>query len=235
MINVESDHFIRYDQPNERLVELIVNSEVHKPRILDVGCWGGALGRRVRMLLECSIDGIDINAEVLRVAVENGYAETYCLDLNTGWFGAIANRTYDVIVFGDVLEHTIDPGAVLRKLLPKLKPRGFVVVSLPNIGFLWYRLLHLIGIWEYRESGVMDKTHLRFFTYPAMKRFFWHNGMKICETRPYIGIRNFPPPVRESMRFLARLWPSLFALQIVFKLTSSLHGTPPEINAKDGR
>lgn len=207
-----------YDLPNDRLVELTASSNTTRPKVLDVGCWGGALGYQVRKLKDCQFDGIDINEEALAIAAQNGYLHTFKIDLNTSSFEAIEDNAYDIIVFGDVLEHTIDPDAVLRKLVPKLISGGFIVVSLPNIAFIVYRLKHMIGKWEYENSGVMDRTHLRFFTYRSMHQFFQRNNLQILEEYPYIGIKNRPRVIQKLMRLLAKGIPSLFALQIVFKV-----------------
>ena len=93
-----------------------------------------------------------------------------------------------------------------------------MAVSLPNIGFLWYRLLHLFGYWDYKDTGVMDKTHLRFFTLNSTKKFLHKNQLKIIRFDPYIGIKNRNLMIRNTLRFLAKIWPSLFALQMVFLL-----------------
>jgi 2-polyprenyl-3-methyl-5-hydroxy-6-metoxy-1,4-benzoquinol methylase len=71
---------------------------------------------------------------------------------------------FDAIVYGDVLEHLADPIAALRSVNPSLAPGGLVVISIPNVAHLWVRLSLLLGRFEYAERGILDRTHLRFFT-----------------------------------------------------------------------
>ena len=221
MNSKDQETFDSYDRPNPRLIELTLDTPVDEPRILDIGCWRGALGRGILTHRKVLLEGVDINQASLDEAQSRGgYERIYCLDLNHTHFDEIPDESYDVIVCGDVLEHTIAPAKILECLQRKLKPDGHIVVSLPNIGFIWYRIQLLAGRWEYRDSGVMDRTHLKFFTYHSMRRFFrdLQPRLYIEKSRPYIGIANHPQVVQSTMRGLARLWPNLFALQVVFKL-----------------
>jgi 2-polyprenyl-3-methyl-5-hydroxy-6-metoxy-1,4-benzoquinol methylase len=78
--------------------------------------------------------------------------------------GALGARRFDTIIFADVLEHLPWPVGVLRSYLELLKPDGTVIISLPNVGLWSARLAHLFGSFNYQETGVLDHTHLRFFT-----------------------------------------------------------------------
>src|SRR5262249_2941285 len=71
---------------------------------------------------------------------------------------------FDVVVYGDVLEHLKNPLAVLTNITGQLKDDGFAVISVPNSVHAWVRLQMLVGRFEYAERGILDKTHLRFFT-----------------------------------------------------------------------
>ena len=71
---------------------------------------------------------------------------------------------FDAIVYGDVLEHLADPVTALRCVNQTLAPGGLVVISVPNVAHLWVRLSLLLGRFEYTERGILDRTHLRFFT-----------------------------------------------------------------------
>lgn len=71
---------------------------------------------------------------------------------------------FDVIICADVLEHLSDPARVLASLLRYLGRDGLVIVSVPNIAHLWVRLQLLIGRFDYTDRGILDRTHLRFFT-----------------------------------------------------------------------
>lgn len=217
MNNDNNFDYNKYNYASVHILNYIVNAEIENPRILDVGCWVGALGEQIKSQKVCEIDGIDINKKALEKAQAKDYRNLYCIDLNNPDFSTL-NQKYDFIVFGDVLEHTINPDKVINLLKQKLAENGFMAVSLPNIGFLWYRLLHLFGYWDYKETGVMDKTHMRFFTLDSMTKFFQKNQLRIIRIDPYIGIKNRHFLIRNTLRFFAKIWPSLFALQIVFLL-----------------
>jgi 2-polyprenyl-3-methyl-5-hydroxy-6-metoxy-1,4-benzoquinol methylase len=71
---------------------------------------------------------------------------------------------FDAVVCGDVLEHLVEPSRVLRDLARALTPRGRLILSIPNVAHLWVRLSLLCGKFDYAERGILDRTHLRFFT-----------------------------------------------------------------------
>ena len=79
---------------------------------------------------------------------------------------AVVGRSdrFDAIVFGDVLEHLNDPLAALRLAIASLAPAGLVLVSVPNVAHLFVRLSLLLGRFDYADRGILDRTHLRFFT-----------------------------------------------------------------------
>lgn len=206
----------KYEHANSHILQYILQSGIVNPKVLDVGCWMGAFGEQLNKHISCQIDGIDINEEVLGIAKTKGYRNLYKIDLNNADFTGI-DQQYDFIIFGDVLEHTIDPSGIIKQLKLKLNVNGLIAVSLPNVGFVLYRLLHLLGYWDYKEYGVMDKTHLRFFTLHSMKRFFKTNNLQIMQTDPHVGL-NRSAFVIKSAKILAKMYPSLFAIQIVFLL-----------------
>jgi 2-polyprenyl-3-methyl-5-hydroxy-6-metoxy-1,4-benzoquinol methylase len=88
---------------------------------------------------------------------------------------------FDAIVYGDVLEHLSDPLPVLVTLNRSLAPGGRVIVSVPNVAHLWVRLSLLLGRWEYADRGILDRTHVRFFTRRSFVRFLGDAGLAIEE------------------------------------------------------
>lgn len=89
--------------------------------------------------------------------------------------------SFDAIVYGDVLEHLSDPLPVLVTLNRSLAPGGRVIVSVPNVAHLWVRLSLLLGRWEYADRGILDRTHVRFFTRRSFVRFLGDAGLAIEE------------------------------------------------------
>lgn len=148
-------------------------------RVLDVGCATGflaeALARR-----GCTVTGIEADPEAA------GEAGKHCESVVVGDVETEAVRrdlgqeSFDVIIFGDVLEHLKDPLQTLRGLEPFLRPGGYVVASIPNIAHGSVRLALLQGRFRYRELGLLDDTHLRFFTRESVQRMFDDAGFVIA-------------------------------------------------------
>ncbi len=87
----------------------------------------------------------------------------------------------DVLVYGDVLEHLVDPWSVLRRHGEWLTPQGLVLACIPNIAH-WSALIHLLmGEWPHLEQGLFDRTHLRFFTEPSIRQLFAQAGLHILD------------------------------------------------------
>ena len=88
-------------------------------------------------------------------------------------------ESFDCIVCADVLEHTVDPWAVVGRLKRLLRPGGCLVASLPNVAHHRNLRRLLRGRWDYADEGVLARTHLRFFTLPTIEDLFARNGMRI--------------------------------------------------------
>jgi len=148
---------------------------------LDVGCGNGAFGQMLKAKRTCKVWGIEPNKAAAEEAAQK-------LDKSiTGLFvrdmPELAGQKFDAIFFNDVLEHLTDPGEALAYCKQLLTPNGYVIASIPNIR--WYPvILSLLRYkdFDYQESGVMDKTHMRFFTLKSMKRLFESNGFKVIKT-----------------------------------------------------
>jgi 2-polyprenyl-3-methyl-5-hydroxy-6-metoxy-1,4-benzoquinol methylase len=105
---------------------------------------------------------VDAHAPSLEVARQRGHQTLIC-DLNGEAPDIVA--TCDVVMFLDVLEHLVDPWSVLQRIVAKMKSGATVIVSVPNVRFWEVSLgLTLMGRWTLQEAGVLDRTHLRFFT-----------------------------------------------------------------------
>ena len=158
--------------------------------VLDVGCGVGHLGKK---LLDSGIaswvTGIELVPE---------YGRTAKSALNQVYIGDAAQvqlenpSCFDCFIFGDVLEHLPDPLFLLRRLRPHLRRGGIVVAGLPNVRH-WPVISDLIlhGEWEYSQSGVLDATHLRFFTLKSAKRLFKEAGYCVEFSEPTFNGRRY--------------------------------------------
>lgn len=158
-------------EQNSRVLQLVGASK----DVLEVGC---ALGYHTRAMKNqgCRVVGIEIDAaaaEQTRPLCEHllvGDIERIDLD------AALGNRRFDVVTFADVLEHLRDPTGVLRMVQPFIRPSGYVVASVPN--FAHYSVIFELanGRFEYRDKGLLDDTHIRFFTRETVRRTFEEAG-----------------------------------------------------------
>ncbi|HEY0661558.1 MAG TPA: methyltransferase domain-containing protein [Lysobacter sp.] len=202
-----------YSHANPLFVRAVAAHGGH-PEVLDVGCWNGTLGRTLIRDADAIVDGIERDPVQAQLARDVGYRTVDVADLDYG-IPEANGRSYDFILCGDVLEHLVHPDAVLATLAQRLKPGGRAIVSLPNIAFAANRLTHLQGRWDYKDYGILDRTHLRFFTQRTMVALVEGAGLRVTRIDGYVGLHKYPTLVREPLRLLGRVWPSLFAIQIV--------------------
>lgn len=149
--------------------------------ILDVGCFRGGFGATIKVLRpEVEVWGIEPDPAAAATAAGR-------LDrVVVGNFPAdVPAHQFDCIVFNDVLEHMVDPWAALRACHSMLESGATVVASVPNVRHLTVVLpLLLRGQWNYKDSGILDRTHLRFFTRKSMVELFSDAGLHVEEVRP---------------------------------------------------
>ncbi len=165
--------------------------------ILDVGCGYATTSQRLRALGN-RVTGIESSREAVEVA-KSRLDEVIEADLQD--LSALGDRRFDCIIFADVLEHLPWPLEILRKYHPFLEPDGSVIVSLPNVGLWSMRLSLMAGRFEYGDTGVLDRTHLRFFTRRTARRLIEDAGLVIERHTYNPGIvRPFVPLVKKLMR-----------------------------------
>jgi 2-polyprenyl-3-methyl-5-hydroxy-6-metoxy-1,4-benzoquinol methylase len=150
--------------------------------VLEVGCSSGYL---TKVLTErgCNVVGIELDPEAAEVAEQ--WAERVVvgnIDEGDVW-NYVKDEAFDVVVLGDVLEHLRDPLASLRQAVRKLKPTGFVVTSLPNIAHGDVRIALLQGKFRYSESGLLDRTHVQFFTLETAHELLSKAGLVVVDTK----------------------------------------------------
>ena len=149
--------------------------------ILDVGCSNGALGRCLRAAQPGrSVCGIEFDTRFAHEAA-NHLDHVVNADLNLlDWREALAGRSFDCIIFADVLEHLVEPQHCLLQARQHLQPGGCVVVSLPNIRHLSaLRAIYLGGRFPQRDRGIFDRTHLRWCTIADAHNLLAAAGLKV--------------------------------------------------------
>jgi len=183
-----------FTSPNTSLSKIISFIPPKSKKILDIGCSSGYLGQYIKQKFNCSVDGIDNNKDDLKIA--NKYLDkVYCLDIEHDNLSVIKSK-YDILIFADILEHTINPQSILQKFKSKLTKNGIIIISVPNIIHQSIILNLLNRHWQYTDTGILDKTHLRFFDKTSITKLIKESGFKIQKIdftiHPYPKINNIP-------------------------------------------
>lgn len=148
-------------------------------KVLECGCASGYVSKVLKERFNCTVTGIEIDPDAAKEA------EKYCSRVIVGDLEAmnfseeLGEDKFDVITFGDVLEHLKDPGKVLTALRVFLKDDGYIVASIPNLAHISVVLELLNGNFDYRPLGLLDDTHLRFFTKKSILSLFRNAGYEI--------------------------------------------------------
>lgn len=153
---------------------------------LDVGCGVGNTSLQLGKIFNVKETvGLEIQEDIAQKArgcldrVYNMSAESESLPFNA--------KEFDLIIFADVLEHLYDPWTTLERYKKFLKPNGLVLISLPNIQN-WRIIYNLIrGRWQYTDYGIMDKTHVRFFTVSSAAEMVKKSGLKVKRLERTMG------------------------------------------------
>jgi 2-polyprenyl-3-methyl-5-hydroxy-6-metoxy-1,4-benzoquinol methylase len=189
--------------------------------VLDVGCWSGAAGSFLQRERGAVVDGVEPESPMADRA-DDHYRTVYRSTIERAMEGLIAERrhSYDSLLFLDVLEHLMDPREILAASRELLRPGGRALISIPNVAHWSLRYQLLRGRWRYRDNGLLDRTHLRFFTRSTALELAQEAGWETTWTRASV---DQPPLIRLSERRLRTLerWPTLFAVQFLVELRPS--------------
>lgn len=189
--------------------------------VLELGC---AAGHMTRALSKqgCRVVAVDVDQEAVRAAeqfAERAFVEDLSADRP---LASLAER-FDVILAGDVLEHLPEPARILDRCRTLLRPGGYVVLSVPNVAHVDVRLGLLQGRWDYRDWGLLDRTHVRFFTRRSLEALLrdcayvpveLHRVVRpvgtteievdMRQTNPYILDAALTDPEAETYQFVVR-------------------------------
>jgi 2-polyprenyl-3-methyl-5-hydroxy-6-metoxy-1,4-benzoquinol methylase len=150
-------------------------------RTLDVGCGAGALGAALKQDRGVEAIGIEVFDEAADIA-ETRLDRVLRLDLQTLTELPYEHGSFDAMTFGDVLEHMQDPHGLLRRLKPYLAPDGVIICSIPNVKH-WSVVGNLLihDRWPYEDSGLLDRTHIHFFTITEIGEMLHEVGFEVVE------------------------------------------------------
>jgi len=206
--------------------------------VLDVGCGFATTSQYIERMGN-RVSGVESSPEAVRMArrrigeVIEGDLQKFSTD-----------RKFDAIILADVLEHLAWPIGILRRYVQMLKDDGSVFVSLPNIGLWSVRIGLLFGQFHYADTGVLDRTHLRFFTRRSALDMLHSADLEVVRRtynpgllRPFVplakkmmGSHSDPGSILDSKpyqlylktaypieRGVSRLWPGMLAFQMIFE------------------
>lgn len=194
--------------------QLVLDRARGSKTVLDVGCSAGVLARDLKAQ-GALVDGIEYDpaaaAEARAVC-----RQVLVGDLETMELSELDPQGYDAILCADIIEHLRDPVAALARLRPHLKEDGKLVISVPNIANWSMRLTHLAGRWDYQERGLMDRTHLRFFTHRSIRQVVADAGYRVLDVDvsvPLPALRR--EPFNRFAHALGRLWKNFLGYQFI--------------------
>ncbi len=172
--------------------------------VLDVGCSNGSLGGAIKAKTGAEVFGIELSEEMAteaRTRIDRVWVGDAAAIITQG---NLEDHRFDTIVFADVLEHLVDPWAVLGSATRYLAPDGTIIASIPNIRHV-DTVYHLVvkGDWPYRDRGIHDRTHLRFFTKQTIVELFEGAGLEIDAIETNYRILERPHRFNRFAKFLA--------------------------------
>lgn len=202
---------LKYDFPvdagnKKRVYGRIMNWAKPSLRALDVGCDTGRLGEGLKKM-GLAVDGVEMDPDAARLAAGRLDRVVTGSILDSSVFQSLEGP-YDIIIFADVLEHLPKPETVLDGIKALLADGGEVYASLPNVANFRVRIPLLFGRFQYTEIGILDKTHLRFFTRQTAQELFTGAGYEVAEVTP--AATHMPAP-------LLYVLPGLFATRFVIR------------------
>jgi methionine biosynthesis protein MetW len=222
-------NFARYDNASSDPDDVAYKIAALLPkgaRVLDIGCGTGVISALIKGLSECDLTAIEPDAERVVLARRRGLKviEGYLTENLAAELGR-----FDAVVFADVLEHLANPAAVIACASSLLVPGGFVVASVPNVAHWTLRLDLLRGRFEYEDCGIMDATHLRWFTHESIRAFFERLGFDVLlidqttmvdlpaysRRKPWKWIPRSMK--RRILRVLVRYSPGVFGCQVIIQ------------------
>lgn len=176
LMSLQTNYYLQSRQDILNLIPLNANL------FLEFGCGFGALGQAIKARQKCELHGIELNPNAAP-HLEKIYDRYWISDIESFQTYHLDDK-YDCIIFPDVLEHLVDPWSVIKEAKKHLNENGQVIASIPNIKnfAILYRLIAKDS-WHYESAGILDKTHLRFFTRSTIIEMFNDAGLTVEEIR----------------------------------------------------
>lgn len=163
--------------------------------ILDFGCSTGYFGKFLKDAKNCTVYGLEISPD--KEEAKKVLDGVYSFDLDGDWSSDVYERKYDALFYGDVLEHLKYPQQALEKSKKLLKQNGKIFISTPNIAHISTRLELLGGNFEYEKMGILDNTHLKYFTLNSFTKIAHAAGYRVV--RVDSSTNDYPKEIIEKL------------------------------------
>lgn len=217
---------LRYKKYNRRGYEshfLVYSLIGPYTNVLDLGCATGYFGKQLKEK-NCRVWGVEIDQNAAKIALK--YLEkVYTEDIKNISKMELKKSFFDYILLLDVIEHISDSEQIIKDLKKYLTKNGKIIISTPNIAHISIRQSLLFGKFEYTETGIMDRTHVHFFTKSSLIDLINKLNYKIEKIEysadfgqiPYIGrfLRHLPKVIQFN---ITNLFPTLLGVQFIVVL-----------------
>jgi SAM-dependent methyltransferase len=190
-------------------------------KILDLGCSSGLLAERLQQMGHhvTGVDVIEIPGVVERTSA------FYKADLNEGIPPEVGTG-FDIVLAADVIEHLVNPGALIKQVHHVLSPDGVAFFCVPNIAHWYPRLRSTLGMFDYDQRGILDSTHLRFFTRRSIRKLIERQGFTVRRIDSVglpldaVGLDGAKAKILRLVdRMVLDLWPTMFGYQFIVEVT----------------
>ena len=181
--------------------------------VLDVGCGPGYLAEYLTLQKECTVVGVEQDPRLAEIA-RRVCAEVHEVNLEAEGLRKIQGK-FTAIFFGDVIEHVRNAPELLRQASELLEVGGRVIVSTPNFVHIKNRVRVLFGTFEYRDAGLLDRTHVHFYTQKTLYGLLEEAGYRIVKTDFTTGVMDLASLRNRTLHVLAKAYPNLFAYQFI--------------------
>ncbi len=184
-------------------------------KVLEIGSGSGILANLLSIRKKCRVYCIEKQHNLAFIS-KNKCVEVLNVDIETGEL-PYEYGFFEYIILGNVLEHLRDPSEILMKLKKYLRVDGSIIYSVPNIVNWYSRMTIFLGKFEYENSGVFDRTHLRFYNLNSAKRLASESGYRIIWLDVTPSIYLFKERLNFLWYGLAVLWKNLFADEFIIE------------------
>ena len=213
-------HYNEFNKNQFEVHKLAIDLIKSGSKVLDIGCATGYFANQLNKI-GCETWGVD-NDKVALKRASKPCKKVIIANLDEAKRISAPRKYFDFVIVLDVLEHLLHPENVLAIIKNHLKPNGMIIVSIPNIAHASIRWMLFMGKFEYASTGILDSTHVKFYTHASILELIRSNGYHVLNTIPTNGMCKVPFLYKITDRlpmswqyFIVKRFPTLFAFQYI--------------------